>query len=110
MVEEDEEELEFTPEEKAAREHINRLYDRFPTFVLLRRTLDAHRRYRRMKQLGVPSVLMEQFEDARDKALDRLCEAFPLMSDETMYDLEDVLGTLIRELKHHPKCGAKEDS
>ncbi len=110
MIEEDEEEPEFTSEERAAIDRINRMHDRFPTFVLLRRVLDTHRRYRRMKRLGIPELLMRQFENARDEALDRLCDAFPLLSDETMYDLEDVLDTLIQELKHHPKCGAKEDS
>lgn len=92
-------EYEPTEEEKAYAERLYKLAERYPTFLLLTQALRRHRRFQRLTQLGAPAEILEKEKGMREHALDVLANAFPYDADGFGYHLQDVLNTLIAELR-----------
>jgi hypothetical protein len=97
--EDDADDDDLTPEERANVEHRNRLAERYPTFVLLTKAMQRHQRLRRLRELRVPEQIIENAVEMRDKAFDILGAAFPYDTEINVYHLEDVLNTVRAELQ-----------
>ena len=110
MSEPDEDEMPpLTPEEEKRVEEVERLHNRFPTFVLLLRTLRNYSRLHRLRELMAPRPILDSCEQSCEDAMRALCAAFPFDSEVNHYHLEDVLHTLREELMR-PHQSSKTDA
>jgi len=94
----DEEDGELTPQEQRVADRMGRLATRYPTFLLLMKVVQRHRRLQRLRKIDAPEQVVETDEHLREKALDELCDALPHDPDNNVFSLPSIIATLATEL------------
>jgi hypothetical protein len=98
----------MTPEEEKAFERLEKIHQRFPTFVLLGKLLNSHSRLKRLRELEAPKQIIENEIEIRAKHLERVAQAFP--SDKDGFHIIDIIQTLDHELHTEPEKRRKIDA
>lgn len=89
-----------------ADHEVKRFYSlakRYPTFMLILKVIQRHRRLGRLQAIEAPRLIIEKEEELLQEGLDDLAIAFPPVPGKDLVGLPSIVDTLTAELERpHP--------